>query len=74
MTERNRTFDLSLFNMAIDAFQRASRIASVYDMSEPREHPELLKAMRAEIALGQHLIGRVSEEAAKARRSDKTTT
>ena len=72
--ERPRTFDLSLFNMATDAFQRASRIASIYDMSDPQEHPDLLRAMRAEISLGQHLIGRILDQAAKAGRSARATT
>ena len=72
--ERKRTFDLCLFNMATDAYQRASRIASIYDMSDEQEHPELLKAMHAELALGTHLIRRILDQAATASRSARATT
>jgi hypothetical protein len=64
--ERKRTFDLCLFNMANDAYLRASRIASIYDMSDEQERAELLKAMRAEIALAQHLTRRILDQAKKA--------
>lgn len=69
--ERKRTFDLNLFNMANDAYLRASRIASLYDMSEEQERPELLKALRAEIALGRHLIRRIVSQANTADQANK---
>lgn len=61
-TERIRTFDLSNFNMASDALQRASRIASVYDMVDEAEQVELRKALVVEMQLARRLMDMVEIE------------
>jgi hypothetical protein len=53
---RKRTFELSNFNMAVDALQRASQIASAYDMSSEVEQVALRKAMDAEMELARRLM------------------
>jgi hypothetical protein len=58
--DRTRTYNLCNFNMARDALERASRLASVYDMVDnDAERNALREALDAEMTLARSMMDMV---------------